>query len=154
MSTSEPTSLVDSFRLVALLAGVDLGPSDLTVEHLTAPHVSPSKLPTGKSAVYVFIFDGQALKVGKAGPNSNARYTSQHYNAGSAQSTLAASLLKNGNLIGVTLRKETASIWIKTNTDRINFLLDAKHGKFVLSLLESYLQCKLRPLFEGFESQT
>lgn len=84
MSIQQASSLAETFREVAELAGVELGPSDLTVEHLPAPHDSPSRLPSGKTAVYVFVFNGQALKVGKAGPNSNARYTSQHYNASSA----------------------------------------------------------------------
>lgn len=152
MKQPDPSSLVDLFLQVAKLAGVDLAPCDLTVERLPAPHTPPSRLPDGKSAVYVFIFKGRALKIGKAGPNSNARYTSQHYNAGSAPSTLAATLLKRGDLIGENITMETAPSWIKENTDRINFLLDAKHGKFVLALLESFMQCKLRPMFEGFES--
>jgi hypothetical protein len=43
--------------------------------------------------------------------------------------------------------------WIKTNVDRTNYLLDAERGIPVLTLLESFLQCRLRPRFEGFESQ-
>jgi len=43
--------------------------------------------------VYAFGAMAFGLKVGKVGPNSNARYTSQHYLVGSAPSTLAASLV-------------------------------------------------------------
>jgi hypothetical protein len=94
------------------------------------------------------------LKVGKAGPNSGARYTSQHYNAASAPSTLAASLLKEGHEIGVNgLSVESAGEWIKSNTSRINFLLKVECGVPALTLLESFLQCRLKPRFEGFASQ-
>jgi len=44
-------------------------------------------------AVYVFSKGPDVLKVGKVGAKSQARYTSQHYNPGSAMSTLAASIL-------------------------------------------------------------
>ncbi len=105
-------------------------------------------------AVYVFLYDGKALKVGKVGAKSQARYTSQHYNPSSAPSTLAATLLKRGDEIGVAdLSIDTVGPWIKEHTDRINFLLPARLGPDVLSLLESFLHCKLNPLFEGFASQ-
>jgi hypothetical protein len=78
-------------------------------------------------AVYVFAYEDTTLKVGKAGSNSHARYISQHYNAGSAPSTLAAALLKRGGEIGLTdLRRESVSGWIKTHTYRINFFLDSE----------------------------
>lgn len=142
-------SLIESFCQVAELAGVSLDQNDFIVDKRPAPHVPPTKLPDGKSAVYIFIFKGQTLKVGKAGPNSNARYTSQHYNAEGAKSNLAKSLVDHGNLIGLTLSKDEAGSWVRANTDRINFLLDAKYNKFVIPLLESFLQCKLEPVYEG-----
>lgn len=43
--------------------------------------------------------------------------------------------------------------WIKKNTDRINFMLGENIGLPVLALLEAFLQCRLKPRFEGFESQ-
>jgi hypothetical protein len=43
--------------------------------------------------------------------------------------------------------------WTKANVDRVNFLLSVKFGIPVLTLLESFLQCRLKPQFEGFESQ-
>jgi hypothetical protein len=45
-------------------------------------------------AVYCFFLDGRALKIGIAGPNSDARFRSQHYNLNSARSTLAGSIFK------------------------------------------------------------
>lgn len=108
----------------------------------------------GKMAVYVFAYGNTTLKVGKAGPNSQARYISQHHNAGSAPSTLAATLIKRGGEIGVAdLTNESVSEWIKANTDRINFVLDSEAGIDSLSLLEVFLHCRLKPAFEGFASQ-
>ena len=43
--------------------------------------------------------------------------------------------------------------WIRANTDRYNFLLDSNYAIRLLTLLESFLQCKLDPVFEGFSSQ-
>lgn len=108
----------------------------------------------GRMAVYVFCHQGRTLKVGKAGPNSEARYTSQHYNPNSAQSTLAASLLRGGDELGIQgITKASVGVWIKANTDRYNFLLHSKHPIRLLTLLEAFLQCRLNPAFEGFGSQ-
>lgn len=139
---------------VAELAEARIARSDIEVETLKAPHRPPSRLPSGRMAVYVFSYGDTVLKVGKAGPNSGARYTSQHYNAASAPSTLAASLLKDGNEIGVSgLTVESAGDWIKKHTDRTNFTMRAECGMPALTLLETFLQCKLKPRFEGFASQ-
>ena len=147
-------ALIQDFLRVAALAGARLNESEIEVETLKAPHRPPSRIPAGKMAVYVFSYGDTVLKVGKAGPNSGARYTSQHYNAASAPSTLAASLLKGGDQIGVSgLTVETAGDWIKNNTHRTNFLMRTECGVPVLTLLEAFLQCKLTPRFEGFASQ-
>lgn len=139
---------------VAELAEARIARSDIEVETLKAPHRPPGRLPSGKMAVYVFSYGDIVLKVGKAGPNSGARYTSQHYNAASAPSTLAARLLKEGNQIGVSgLTAESAGDWIKRYTNRTNFIVRAECGIPSLTLLETFLQCKLKPRFEGFASQ-
>ena len=65
--------IADDFVKAAALAGISIVRSDIEVEVLV-PHRPPSSLPTGKSAVYVFIFGGRCLKVGKAGPKSAARF--------------------------------------------------------------------------------
>jgi len=39
------------------------------------------------------------------------------------------------------------------NLDRTNFLLDERLGIPVLTLLEAFLQCRLRPRYEGYKSQ-
>lgn len=151
---ADAKSLVEDFLKVALLAGADVPATAVTVESLPAPHSPPSTLPRGKMGVYVFSLKGQCLKVGKAGPKSQARYTSQHYNPQSSNSNLAKSLLSARSELGLSdLSESNASAWIKSNVDRVNFLLDAGFGIPVLSLLESFLQCRLKPRFEGFESQ-
>lgn len=146
--------LVQDFLSAAALAGIRLGASDLAVERTVAPHSPPKRLPAGKMAVYVFSYGDAVLKVGKAGPNSAARFASQHYNPSSAPSTLAASILKAGQSLGITgLSPESVGSWIKSNTDRTNFLLSVECGVPVLTLLEAFLQCRLKPRFEGFASQ-
>lgn len=150
----DPSSLIDDFRKVASIAGVDTGDAGLSVQYQPAPHRPPSALPNGKSAVYVFMWGDECLKVGKAGPKSQARYVSQHYIPSSSQSNLAKSLLQARDRLGLAdLTESTVSHWMKANTIRYNFLLDSSLGIHVLTLLESFLQCRLRPRFEGFESQ-
>lgn len=131
-------------------------------EQQLAPH-QPHKLPAGKGAVYVFSLSkawgeqcgagpGCVLKVGKVGPNSNARFESQHYNAGSAPSTLAARLLQHPEaweppaLSNPT--KVSINTWLKARTDRDNFYIAGEETK-LRSLFETFLHARLKPLFEG-----
>lgn len=86
--TWSPESAIDDFRTVARLAGVELSNDSISVEYLSAPHLPPTKLPLVKMAVYVFSKGPEVLKVGKVGAKSQARYTSQHYNPGSARRTI------------------------------------------------------------------
>lgn len=152
--TIDTSALAESFRKVADLSGISVSPDEFTVESLPAPHRPPTRLPVGRMAVYVFCHRGRTLKVGKVGPNSGPRYTSQHYNPNSAPSTLAASLLSAGDNIGIQgITEAGVGDWIKANTDRYNFLLDSKHPIRLLTLLEAFLQCRLSPAFEGFGSQ-
>lgn len=145
---------IEDFRTVARLAGVELLNGAITIEKLSAPHVPPTRLPLGKMAVYVFSKGSDVLKVGKVGAKSQARYTSQHYNAGSAMSTLAASILADRERLGLsTIDEALVGRWIKENVDRVNFLLDERLGVPVLTLLETFLQCRLKPRYEGFKSQ-
>ena len=152
---SEPESLISDFIRISAISGLDIDRSEVQHECLFAPH-KPSSLPSGKQAVYVFSLSSpnhSVLKVGQAGPKSNARFQSQHYDPQRAKSTLAAALLKNksslGFLIETELTDENVGSWIRTNTDRDHFLLDEAWSKVTLSLLEVFLQAKLRPMFEG-----
>lgn len=149
-----PETVIEDFRAVAKLAGIAVEPRNIEIETLPAPHVPPTRLPPGKMAVYVFSRNDTCLKVGKVGPKSQARYTSQHYNPGSAMSTLAGSILadrKAGVLTDIT--ESNVGDWIKEHVDRVNILLDMRLGVHVLTLLEAFLQCRLQPKYEGFRNQ-
>jgi hypothetical protein len=135
---------------IAVLAGAEFIADTITVEITAKPHRSPTKLPAGTIAVYAFFLDGQALKVGKVGRKSAAHYTSQHYNAGSAMSTLAASILANARRVGADgIDSPAIGDWIRTHTDRVNLLMPASLGLPILALLESFLHVRWKPVFEG-----
>ena len=152
--TWNPKQALADFATVAQLAGVTLVAGDICLESLPAPHAPPTRLPAGTMAVYVFTHGLDVLKVGKVGPKSQARYTSQHYNPGSAQSTLAASMIADAERMGLG-EADIGEIgnWIRAKVDRVNILLPVRLGVPVLTLLESFLQCRLRPRYEGFKSQ-
>jgi len=99
------------------------------------------------------MWNGSTLKVGKAGTNSDSRFRSQHYNPKSAASTLAASILKDPSPVGnPAIDIDSVGNWLKENTDRTNYILKSEMGIEVLTLLESYLQCLLKPVYDGFTS--
>ena len=121
---SYPQGLLHSFVEVANLSGFEIRPTDVLHEVLPAPH-KPPRLPRGKQAVYVFSLapiDGTMLKVGKAGPKSNARFQYQHYQPASSQSNLAKSLLGHPETwreLGIaSLDEDTVGDWLKTHTAR------------------------------------
>lgn len=141
------------FVRVATLAGFSIPLSDIEVEYFPAPHKQPSSLPPGRMAVYVFMFGEDCLKVGKAGPNSAARFCSQHYGT-QAPSTLAKSLMKRPDVIGASnVDESNVKALICDKTTRVNFLVSSQYGVFALSLLEAFVQCRLQPEFEGFAGQ-
>jgi hypothetical protein len=101
----------------------------------------------------------RCLKVGKAGPKSQARFTSQHYGF-NAPATLAKSLLKHPNHVAAllprsrrreleTLSATSVGAWIEHNTSRFHVFLPTGVGALALSLLEAFLQCRLQPVFEA-----
>ena len=150
----DPEKILADFLVVARLAAIEMQPDAIHIEPLRMPHRPPSSLPKGKMAVYVFSDKDRVLKVGKIGQNSQARYTSQHYNPYSSNSNLAKSLMKDEDAVQkYNVNDGNISDWIKKNTDRVNFLLDATVGMRVLTLLEAFIQCRLRPVYEGFSSQ-
>lgn len=116
------------------------------------PH-QPKTLPIQMMGIYTFWHDGEFLKIGKAGPNSNARFLSQHYNPRSARSTLAASILKDNRMQGKGIDKSNVGQWIKNNCRRVDILLDSDLGIFALELVEAALHYKYEPIYEGFAAQ-
>jgi hypothetical protein len=140
---------LDDFAAVATAAAIPCDVSHIAIDLAPKPH-KPSGLPSGRMAVYCFFLNGRALKIGVAGPNSDARYRSQHYNPNSAQSTLARSLLTKPEKAGIpVLRSNFVGDWIKANTDRINFLLPATFDRSVLTRLELFLHGRWLPVYEG-----
>lgn len=143
-------ALIADFLQVAGLAGVALSREMIEVEELPAPHAPPSSLPQGRMAAYVFLWGDVCLKVGKVGPKSQARYTSHHYSPGSSRSNLAKSILGDSEIRRPAgLDCDSVGSWIRANTDRLDFLLPKSAGPHALSLLEAFLQCRLRPRYEG-----
>lgn len=139
-----------AFATVADLAGDPVAENEIETEFLAAPHRPPPCLPPGKMAVYGFWWNGSWLKIGKAGPKSGARYTSQHYSLHSAQSTLAKSLANDSHIRTVAgFDPQNPGAWIKASTHRVNILLPSKRRKELLPLLEAFLHLRLRPRYEG-----
>lgn len=151
----ETQSLISDFVQVARLSGMPITTEDVGHERLCAPHRQPP-LPSGRMAAYVFSLAAQpsvVLKVGKAGPNSNARFQSQHYIAYGSKSNLAKSILENPDawpkLRIQNIDSQTVGDWIKRNACRDHFFLSADKPPGLLHLLEAFLQCRLKPMFEG-----
>lgn len=147
--------LISDFLGVARLAGLPLTEKDISHQALSCPH-RPVNLPGGHQAVYVFWMPAPSemvLKVGKVGPNSSARFISQHYSPGSSQSNLSKSLLSDLKFWSDLHFPRPDEIhigeWIKKNTCRDNFYMDSTHGSAALALLEIFLQCRLNPRYEG-----
>jgi hypothetical protein len=82
------------------LADVHVNAHQIEKSDWGCPH-KRKPLPEGKMAVYTFFWEGRCLKVGKAGPNSGARYTSQHYLPGKSKSNLADSILLDEVFLGI-----------------------------------------------------
>lgn len=108
---------------------------------------------TRMMGVYTFWFEGDFLKIGKAGPSSNARFLSQHYNPRSARSTLAASILLDRRMQEKGITENNVGDWIKNNCRRVDILLDSDLGIFTLELIEAALHYKYEPIYEGFATQ-
>ena len=147
-------SALRDFEVVSDLAGIKIVVGDQwDIEWLCAPHRRP-KLPQGKQAVYGFYYHEGWLKIGRAGPNSQARYTSQHY-IGGAGSTLFKSLRGDDDfrsIVDIGLEKEAKqdwAAWIERNTHRVNILLPARCDPRLVSLLEAFLHVRLWPRYEG-----
>jgi hypothetical protein len=159
---TDPDSLIAHFGVDAMKAGIDGWPCPLRSEVLPAPH-RPTSLPAASTAVYVFALSatagqsapcgiGTVLKVGKVGPNSEARFRYMHYNPGSSNSNLARSLLAHPILwpwLGIEgLSVDSVGGWIRTNLDRTNFFLPAGRLR-VLATLEVYIRARVGSVFEG-----
>lgn len=110
-----------------------------------------NNLPPDSTAVYSFFYQGQCLKVGQVGTNSNARFKYQHYLPKSNKSTLARSII-NDEAMDDSI-KNNVGTWLKNNTDRFDVLIkqtkDKHLDKIILNLIEGILQYKFRPRYEN-----
>lgn len=127
--------------------GKPLTSIDFTVIHQPLRH-KPLSLPSGKMAVYTFVYNGAFLKIGQANVNSKARYQSHPYNLGSANSTLAKSLVNDSSMSSI-VNPSNVKQWIKENCERFDVIIYAKHKKVALNFIEGLLQYKYNPKYEG-----
>jgi hypothetical protein len=155
-----PEKLIEDF-MKALKENhcISIDKKEIIHECKLSPHGFPD-LILGKCAVYVFSLSkdstalagpNRALKVGKVGPNSGPRFKYQHYKSGSANSTLAGAVENNRVLwgyLGIKNKDTDFGNWLKVNSDRDHFYLEASQLK-ILSLLEVYVRGVLGPVFEG-----
>lgn len=119
---------------------------DYYIEDLGCPHKAKC-LPKESVAVYMFAYNDEWLKMGKANQKTRARFLSQHYGFG-ASSTLAKSLCADTNAnYGIT--SSTAREWIETNCRRINVIIKAEKGKAATELVEAIFHYRFRPKYEG-----
>lgn len=98
----------------------------------------PIALPNGFSAVYIFVHNTQCLKVGQAGPNSSARYHSQHYNPDSCNSNLSKSIRNDVNYAAL-VGQGNIGAWVKTNTTRYNILIPINYDSRFVVLQKHFL---------------
>ena len=148
----------DEFGAWAKRHGLSQAP--VKIEPLGVPH-RPIALPVGWQGIYCFRFGPAWLKVGKAGPNSGARWVSHHYKCTRALSTLAWSLIRyahgtsedprTSNLKALLQRVSPYDIeeWIKRHTERVNILIREEMGSAGLTRLEDISHRILDPVFEG-----
>lgn len=136
-------------------------PADLDVEYLPAPH-KPTALRAGYGAVYVFALrtgdldpagPDRVLKVGRVGPNSNARFQSQHYSPTSTRSNLANSIINYPALwpwLGIeAIDATTIRNWMLATLDRANIYVPAASAALIPPL-EMYVRARLGgSVYEG-----
>ena len=152
---AEASPYVSEFReiieSVTSAAGRKIG-SGYEIIDRGMPHV-PRTLKRGTMGVYSFLYNDEFLKIGKAGPNSNARFFSQHYLPASSASNLSKSLLNDSEMKGLGITGDNVGDWIRQNTRRIDIILDESLGIFTLELIEAALHFKYEPRYEGFKNQ-
>lgn len=148
-----PNELIHDFVKVSIIAGTPVREDQIRHEVIRPPH-SGLRLPPNVYVVYAFSLSSNprvVLKVGKAGPKSVARFVSQHYLPRSCKSNVANSLCVETQVweqLGISgLNEDSAGEWLRAYTDRDHFYM--AQGAPLINLLEIFLQCRLRPLFEG-----
>jgi hypothetical protein len=90
-------------NLAAFCEENDLSRNLFSTEYLPAPH-TPTPLPRGEKGIYCFWMERRKewLKIGKVGPNSGPRWTTQHYHIGNADSSLPKSIVSDPEMSEVS----------------------------------------------------
>lgn len=157
----ELNGILSEFATVAQRLDLPGWPTTLEIENPPAPH-KPKALPPGFGAVYIFALSdastaqagpGCVLKVGRVGPNSNARFQSQHYSPTSSRSNLANSILGYPALwswLGIDhLDPPTIRDWMLTHLDRAHVYVPASSAELIPQL-EMYVRARLGgSVYEG-----
>lgn len=157
----ELDEILSDFSSVAGRLALAGWPAAIETEYLPAPH-RPKPLRFGHGAIYVFALAsndisqagaGRILKVGRVGPNSNARFQFQHYSPASSRSNLAKSLLGHPALwtwLGVDqLDASTVREWMLNSLDRTNIYVPATSSELIPHL-EIYVRARLGgSVYEG-----
>lgn len=106
-------------------------------------------LKNNQTAVYIFCFNEEFLKIGKAGSKSLARINSHHYGT-STKSTLANSIKEDRAFReknGINDSTKDFGKWIKANTTKYVITFDSDN-KFTNALIESAFHYKFKPKYE------
>jgi len=141
--------LKKDFATISLLAGFPVYENEIEIDFFSADNHSLKPLTPNKQAIYSFFYADKALKIGKAGPKSNARFQSQHYYPNSSRSNLAKSLI-GSDKYKPFIKEIEVGTWIKQNTNRINFIFSKDVPTRIITLFECFLQARYDPEFEGY----
>ena len=150
---------ISAFIEVAIIANQEITADDIVRKEFAPPL---STVPAAsreqnreKYLVYVFSVGDLVLKVGetcrKSGVNGRMR---EHYRRKESDtSTLALSIVKHPDCwqqLGIDHVDDSNVVdWLMKNVRCDMLLLDRSHGKRFIKLLESFLHCRLSPMFEG-----
>jgi hypothetical protein len=138
---------------ISALLGKPINRNEIVVIDRGVPHERPRHLTAGKMAVYTYMYGDEFLKIGIAGSKSEQRYTSQHYNPGSAPSTLAGYILADPDMKHLGLTVLTVGEWIQRNCRRIDFELPEYLPAFTCEFVEKILHYKYTPRYEGHKQK-
>ena len=96
---------------------------------------------------------GETLVAGGEVSGREFNRSHDHYGPDSSKSNLAKSILNDYDLNSNLDIQKNVGQWIKHNTKRINLILNYEKGILTLNLLEAFVQNRLRPKYEGYDSQ-
>lgn len=149
---SEIMEIKNFLKTITEAAGKEYNESKIQIVDRGIPHI-PKKLPNGFIGIYMFKYKDIFIKIGKVGTKSSNRFQYQHYNPQSANSNLALDILADSSIRVAGINETNVGDWLKTNTHRIDILIDENLGMFTLNFYEASLQYKYRPKYEGFKKQ-